>query len=129
MPPVRNRHPPASSLGEFLSGLRGAKGMTLRQVEEGTGGEVSNAYLSQLENNKVAKPSPHILHALATVYGASYERLMERAGYVVSEPVLKRGKERRHGRVAALSMEDFTPEEEEQLVKFAAFLRSQRKRA
>ncbi|MHB0670984.1 helix-turn-helix domain-containing protein [Roseomonas mucosa] len=128
MPPVRDRHSPASSLGEFLSGLRGAKGMTLREVEEATGREVSNAYLSQLENSKIAKPSPHILHTLSQVYGVSYERLMEKAGYVVGDPPSRKSKEHRHGRVAALSIEDFTPEEEEQLLKYAAFLRSQRKR-
>jgi len=48
-------------------------------VEEATNKEVSNAYLSQLENDKITKPSPNILHALASVYKTSYEDLMARA--------------------------------------------------
>src|ERR1700680_4723671 len=36
------------SLGEYLDHLRASKRMTLRDVEEATGHEVSNAYLSQL---------------------------------------------------------------------------------
>jgi len=45
--------------------------MSLRQVEEATEKEVSNAYLSQLETGKIVKPSPNILHALARVYSTS----------------------------------------------------------
>ena len=56
-------------LGRFLAELRKAKGLTLRDVEEATRDndeidEVSNAYVSQLENGKVTDPSPHILHMI-----------------------------------------------------------------
>ena len=57
-----------------------AKGLSLREVEEGTGKGVSNAYLSQLENGKIKKPSPSVLHSLAEVYVVPYEALMEQAG-------------------------------------------------
>jgi hypothetical protein len=57
-------HSTEGSLGSHLARLRKAAGLSLRQVEEATGQEVSNAYLSQLENNKISKPSPNILHAL-----------------------------------------------------------------
>jgi len=126
MPPDSDRQSHGSSLGDYLAGLRGARGMTLREVEEATNREVSNGYLSQLENNKINKPSPNILYALASVYGASYEDLMERAGYIVAEP--KRSSARRQGRVATFLTDDFTPEEEAELLKYAAFIRSQRKR-
>jgi len=43
---------------------------------------ISNAYLSQLENNKVKKPSPHFLHKLASLYDVPYDLLMEYAGYI-----------------------------------------------
>ncbi len=46
------------SFGAHLARLRNAAGLTLRQVEEATDEEVSNAYLSQLEKNKIAKTSP-----------------------------------------------------------------------
>lgn len=49
------------TLGKYLSSLRGMKKMTLREVEDATDKEVSNAYLSQLENDKITKPSPSIV--------------------------------------------------------------------
>lgn len=42
-------------------------GMTLRQVEELTG--ISNAYLSQLENGKIKKPSFDVVEKLNKLYG------------------------------------------------------------
>jgi transcriptional regulator with XRE-family HTH domain len=102
-------------LFQYLSDLRAAKGLTLRQVEEASDKEVSNAYLSQLENGKIKKPSPNILHSLATVYDVSYENLMEKAGYIV--PAGK-GK-----KVPKRSIDDLTSEEEEELLKYLAFYR------
>jgi transcriptional regulator with XRE-family HTH domain len=126
MPSVDDPRPDETSLGSRLLKLRSAAGLTLRQVEEATGREVSNAYLSQLEKGKIKMPSPNILHTLARVYDAQYEELMELAGYIVSES--KNAGHRRHGRAAALSIQDLTADEEDQLLKYAAFLRSQRKR-
>ena len=82
-------------LGAYLKSLRAGARMSLRAVEEATGKEVSNAYLSQLENGRIAKPSPHILHALSEVYDVSYQKLMERAGYI--SPSRKRGSGVKHG--------------------------------
>ncbi len=118
----------SSTLGQYLADLRNARGMTLRAVEDVTKKEVSNAYLSQLENDRIQKPSPNILHALAQAYGASYERIMEKAGYIVAVSGAKKTPGERHGRVAAFALEDFTPEEEELVLKYAAFVRSQRKK-
>ena len=70
----------ASELGAVLADLRRAKGLSLREVEEATGKAVSNAYLSQLENGKIRKPSPNVLHSLAAIYAVPYEALMEKAG-------------------------------------------------
>lgn len=115
------------TLGEFLASLRGMKKMTLREVEEATDKEVSNAYLSQLENNKISKPSPSVLHALAAVYGQPYEKLMEKAGYLpnaAATAALRGGK--RHGRAATFANENLTEEEEEKLIEYLAFLRSRR---
>jgi transcriptional regulator with XRE-family HTH domain len=72
-----------SELGVVLSDLRKAKGFSLREVEQATGNAVSNAYLSQLENGKIKKPSPNVLHSLAEVYVVPYETLMEKAGYLL----------------------------------------------
>jgi HTH-type transcriptional regulator, competence development regulator len=72
----------ADSLADFLRGLRQESGMTLREVEQATGGAVSNVYLSQLENGRRNDPNPRYLVALAQVYGVPAELLFERAGYV-----------------------------------------------
>ena len=59
--------------------------LSLRQVEEATGKAVSNAYLSQLANGKIQKPSPNVLHSLSGVYGVPYEALMEKAGWLCQD--------------------------------------------
>ncbi len=123
-PRARRKRPASvarpSDLGAVLADLRMAKGLSLRQVEEATGKAVSNAYLSQLENGKIKKPSPNVLHSLAEVYGVPYEALMERAGYL---PPAQDG-DRPRKRLAAFAIDDLTAEEEEELLKYLAFLRS-----
>ena len=112
-----------SELGVVLSDLRKAKGFSLREVEQGTGNAVSNAYLSQLENGKIKKPSPNVLHSLAEVYVVPYETLMEKAGYLLPPQGKKVGRRRR---LAAFAIDDLTAEEEEELLKYLAFLRSRK---
>ena len=72
------------TLGKYLASIRTARKLTLRQVEEATNKEVSNAYLSQIETEKIKKPSPNILHALAELYAIDYENLMQMAGYITA---------------------------------------------
>jgi transcriptional regulator with XRE-family HTH domain len=112
-----------SELGALLGDLRTAKGLSLREVEEATGKAVSNAYLSQLEHGRIQKPSPNVLHRLAEVYAVAYETLMEKAGYLLPS-ASKEGPRRR--RLAAFAIDDLTAEEEEELLKYLAFLRSRR---
>lgn len=112
-----------SQLGALLCDLRVAKGLSLRQVEEATDKAVSNAYLSQLEKGRIRRPSPNVLHSLASVYGVPYEALMEKAGYRV--PQRAPGKSRRQ-RLSAFAIDDLTAEEEEELLKYLAFLRSRK---
>lgn len=123
-----NASSPESSLGGYLLMRRQLKRMSLREVQENSGGVVSNAYLSQLENGHTARPSPHILHALAEVYEVPYVTLMEKAGYLSASVVstMPGTTQRIHrGRAAATrAVEDLTPEEEEELLKYLAFLRS-----
>ena len=111
-------HP--NELGALLADLRRAKGLSLRAVEEATRRGVSNPYLSQLEKGKIRKPSPNVLQALAGVYGVPYETLMERAGYLRTT---ENGSGRRR-RLAVFAIDDLTAEEEEELLKYLAFLRS-----
>jgi len=112
------------SFGAHLARLRNAAGLSLRQVEEASEAEVSNAYLSQLENNKIAKPSPNILHTLARIYKASYEDLMKRAGYITSDADASG---RRQAKAATFAIQGLTPEEETILIDYLAFIRKQRR--
>jgi len=107
----------------LLGDLRAAKGFSLRQVEEATGRSVSNAYLSQLEKGKIGKPSPTVLHSLAAVYGVPYEALMEKAGYLLPAEGSDAAGRRK---LAVFSIDDLTAEEEEELLKYLAFLRSRK---
>ena len=107
-------------LGALLADLRTAKGLSLREVEEASERAVSNAYLSQLENGKIRKPSPNVLHSLAGVYAVPYEALMEKAGYLL--PTQNTSGQRK--RLAVFAIDDLTAEEEEELLKYLAFLRS-----
>jgi transcriptional regulator with XRE-family HTH domain len=113
-------------LGTYLASLRAAKGLTLRDVEEATDRDISNAYLSQLEHGRITRPSPNILHRLASVYGVSYANLMEKAGYIVERKETNAG--RKHGRIATFAVDDLTTAEEEALVEYLAFLRSRKRR-
>jgi transcriptional regulator with XRE-family HTH domain len=110
----------SSELGTLLADLRKAKGLSLREIEVATGKAVSNAYLSQLENGKIRKPSPNVLLSLAEVYAVPYEALMEKAGYLLPS---QHGTGQRK-RLAVFAIDDLTAEEEEELIKYLAFLRS-----
>ena len=119
------------NLGQHLTDIRAVKRLTLREVEEATNHEVSNAYLSQLETGKISKPSPNVLHALAMVYGVPYEGLMEKAGYIsptsgAESRSPKANKGGRHGRLPTFANEELTQDEEAQLLEYLAFIRSRR---
>jgi len=122
--------PETGGLGPYLASIRLVRRLTLREVEEATGGEVSNAYLSQLENNKISRPSPNVLHALAKVLSVPYETLMEKAGYLAPATpeldVLRSAPPGRKARQSVLEAENLTPEEEEALLQYLAFLRSRK---
>lgn len=115
-------------LGSYLRLARMGLNMTLRDVEAASGQEVSNAYLSQLENGKIAKPAPHILYVLAQTYGIGYEDLMERAGYL-GKSQTNRDASVKHGSAATFAIDNLTSEEELELLKHLEFLRWKRTKA
>jgi transcriptional regulator with XRE-family HTH domain len=121
--PRTSRKGRPNELGGLLADLRVAKGLSLRQVEEATDKAVSNAYLSQLENGRIRKPSPNVLHSLAAVYAVPYEALMEKAGYLLPSDGNEGG---RRTRLAAFAIDDLSAEEEEELLQYLAFLRSRK---
>ena len=98
--------------------------MTLREVEQVTSKQVSNAYLSQIENDKIRKPSPNVLHSLAETYAISFENLMDKAGYLMSLTNRPDEDPRGRGRLAAFAEYNLTPDEESELLQYLQFLRS-----
>lgn len=113
------------TLGQYLASIRTDRRMTLRQVEEATNKEVSNAYLSQIEQDKIHQPSVNVLHSLSEIYAIDYEKLMEMAGYIT--PSQSRGEDQRHGRVPTFAEHNLTPAEESQLLDYLQFIRQRRK--
>jgi len=108
------------TLGNYLKGIRKQRSLTLRAVEQKTA--ISNAYLSQLENDKISSPSPTVLHKLAECYSISYERLMKLTGYPTSEEGQKPA-----FRSSSDDIENLTPEEKEKVMEYIQFLRSRRR--
>jgi len=112
------------TLGQYLASIRVDRNMSLRDVEEATNKQVSNAYLSQIENNKIKKPSPNILHALAELYAISFENLMDMAGYISGT---KRADTERHGRIATFAEHNLSAEEETEMLQYLQFMRMRKK--
>ncbi|MBD7966249.1 helix-turn-helix domain-containing protein [Fictibacillus norfolkensis] len=69
----------AAEFGAYIKTLRKNNGFTLIDLGEQT--QLSQPYLSQIENGKKGIPSPEILRKLAEPLGVSYINLMEKAGY------------------------------------------------
>lgn len=106
-------------LGKFLKKCREDLHLTLRDVEEKT--DISNPYLSQLEGDKIKKPSPNVLNKLSELYKISYSQVMKLAGYPVPE-IEETGK--LYARIG-----ETTKEEEDALVEYLEFLRAKRNRS
>lgn len=112
------------TLGQYLASIRHDRKMSLRQVEEASNKEVSNAYLSQLETGKILQPSPNVLNTLSDIYKIDYVQLMELAGYL--SPAKSREATERHGRIATFAEHNLTPDEEGELLQFLQFLRTKK---
>lgn len=123
--PTDERTTVKPTLGQYLASIRSDRKLTLRQVEEATNKQISNAYLSQIENEKIQKPSPNVLHALAELYCISFENLMDFAGYLTSPT--KRSDGERHGRAATFAEHNLTPQEESELMNYLQFMRSRKR--
>lgn len=113
------------TLGQYLASIRNDRKMSLRQVEETSGKEVSNAYLSQLENGKILQPSPNVLLKLAEIYDIEYVTLMQLAGYLPEATSRREGE--RHGRIATFAEHNLSPDEEAQLMEYLQFIRSKKR--
>ncbi|MGY4433950.1 transcriptional regulator with XRE-family HTH domain [Bradyrhizobium sp. F1.13.1] len=122
--PIEERNTSKLSLGKYLASIRADRKMSLRDVEEATRKQVSNAYLSQIETEKIKQPSPNILHALAELYAINFENLMQMAGYITGT---KRADTERHGRIATFAEHNLTAEEEAEMLRYLEFMRDRKK--
>lgn len=111
------------SLGATLKESRDATGLTLREVEEKTG--LSNAYMSQLENDKIKKPSANVLYKLAKLYRIKLDFLLRAAGVIE-----KVEEEELAGEDNSFSFHsDLTQEEKGKMAEYLQFLRSKQNRS
>jgi transcriptional regulator with XRE-family HTH domain len=69
-------------LNETLKRARAFSGLTLRDIEQLSDGEISNAFISQIENGHVQHPSPRSLRILARILKLNYLELMIYAGHL-----------------------------------------------
>ncbi|MBF9255745.1 helix-turn-helix domain-containing protein [Pontibacter sp. 172403-2] len=105
------------TLGKTLKEAREQNSLKLRQVEDATG--ISNAYLSQLENDKIKNPSANILYKLSSLYNLELNNLMAASGAI-------KKKEDDKASVlnsVAFSADSLSKEEEEALIEYLKFLR------
>jgi len=112
--------PKSDSLGSVLRQARDLRKLSLRSVEEMTG--ISNAYLSQIENDKIKKPSADILHKLAITYRIDFNYLLHIAGLVEKSSLenVSFGK-------FVFSKDNLTKEEEVELIHYLQFIRQRKK--
>lgn len=103
------------TVGKILKEAREIKRLSLREVEIQSG--VSNAYLSQLENDKIKKPSANTLYKLAELFNINFDDLMVAAG------IVEKKKESKYEGHFAFSSENLSPAEEQELIDFLKYIR------
>jgi transcriptional regulator with XRE-family HTH domain len=114
------------TLGTYLKNARAASGLTLRAVETMTGKAVSNGNLSQIESGAIAQPSPNTLYHLAATYKLDYSDLLSRAGHRVPAADTVPTAESELNGIPLRALEDLDGGERAELLKYIAFLKSQR---
>jgi transcriptional regulator with XRE-family HTH domain len=105
------------TLGSVLKEYRGNSKKTLREVEELTG--ISNAYLSQLENNKIKKPSANVLYKLAEIYLIELDSLLSAAGIIQKK---KATMESNFAKKFAFYADKLTEKEENEVLEYIKYL-------
>lgn len=111
------------SLGQTLKVAREQIPLTLRQVEEAIG--ISNAYLSQLENDKIKKPSANVLYKLSNLYNMELNILLSAAG-IIEKKDTEAPQSSLLNKIAFYA-DKFSKEEEEQIIEFMKYLRFKNK--
>lgn len=124
-----------TTIWEYLSSVREARGYTLSAVVDAVRGAIKNkelekqsavsrGYLSQLEAGRYNNPSPYKLKALALVYNIPYELLMNKAGYL--DETSNKVKEDASFTLMLKEVQDMTPNERESVLSYIEFVKSRR---
>lgn len=114
-----------SSLGATLKDARKNVGLTLRQVEEMT--DISNAYLSQLENEKIKNPSVHILSKLSSLYKVSLKTLLSNAKMIDKNEAQQEEINLSFAQKIAFRAEDLSEDERNDVLKYLEFIKSRKR--
>ncbi|MCW2462608.1 helix-turn-helix domain-containing protein [Elizabethkingia anophelis] len=114
-----------SSLGITLKSARKNVGLTLRQVEEMT--DISNAYLSQLENDKIKNPSVNILSKLSSLYKVSLKTLLSNAKMIDKKEAQQEEINLSFAQNIAFRAEDLTEDERNDVLKYLEFIKSRKR--
>jgi len=114
-----------SSLGETLKSLRNLKDLKLKDVEQKLG--ISNAYLSQLENEKVKNPSANTLYKLAKLYNVDLEVLLYAAGIIQENPVEQRDEMTKFMNAISYSSNGLSEEQKESVLEYLEFIKNRKK--
>ncbi|WP_461630865.1 helix-turn-helix domain-containing protein [Labilibaculum euxinus] len=115
------------TLGNTLRNGRKTMGLTLRQVEEST--KISNAYLSQLENDKIKSPSANILYKLSSLYKIPLNELLANAGIIEPKPKLESESSDHEDFISdiASSSEGMSTEERKEVLDYLKYIKSKNK--
>lgn len=124
-----------TTIWEYLSSVREARGYTLSAVVDAVRGAIKNkelekqsavsrGYLSQLEAGRYNNPSPYKLKALALIYNIPYELLMNKAGYL--DETSNKVKEDASFTLMLKEVQDMTPNERESVLSYIEFVKSRR---
>lgn len=108
-----------ASKGLILKEARKNVNLTLRQVEDMTG--ISNAYLSQLENDKIKNPSGNTLFKLSKLYKIPLRAVINDNDSNELDPSLTS-----FMRNVAFSAKDLTDQEKTEVLNYLNYIRSKK---
>ncbi len=109
------------SIGSALKEARGLISMTLRQVEVATG--ISNAYLSQLENDKIKKPSANVLYKLSSIYKIDLNSLLRASGIIKKSDLGDNEATSDFSNNVAFYSSDLSEDDQRQILEYIKYLK------
>lgn len=113
-----------ATLGITIKEARKRNGFTLKQVEDALG--ISNAYLSQLENEKIKSPSANILYKLSSLYGVQLKDLLASAGMIEKKEESLTSEHSDFVERIAFSSENMSADERAEVLRFLEYLKSKK---